>query len=693
MLRHAIWIPVLLLVTAQSVADEIVLKKGKVRGALVKTEGGEAFINPYNSRNPRMTYGVLTVPAAKVKSVREDPSPAARYLRELNRLAPAGRTTDAAAEFKLATLAEELKLKPEAREHLLRTLLRDPGHAEARKRFDEYELKRLFAADPRFNAELAAALTRWRGIESLAERRKQLQALSKQTGFKPSLVYMERVRRSATQPKGRRNDVALTLNSKTDKGVYTIFVPKGYDPMRPWPLVVGLHGGGRDGKDGKDVVGTGRGAMNFYAGGGAKYGYIVVCPSAVRAPWANRMNDTLVRSVLDEVCILFNVDLNRVYLTGHSMGGYGAWHFGPRYAHLWAAIAPMAGGGHNNLAKLRKTMTPVYIYHGENDNVVGCSDSRRAAESLKKAEDDFVYTEIPDSGHGFPPDVAEEMWSFFHRRRLAVAPGRKAKGRFKPALSPCSSFDAPVSKAERLYFGAPGEEAASDAAALVAQMKLGGGAAEEAADALVKLGDKSVVKKLASLAVSKKQSDDVRGAAIRVLGALGVPEAAKPLQKALKGVSLDLLPVTANALAQIRDPKVAKASATALVRAMARVQKEFEGRLFAGKSMAFSDWKRCHLAIAGVARAIGALGDAGGFKALDSVTAKVLLGDWQPQRSRRAGLNPDLPLRVAVIAVIEAFGALGNPRGQKLVAALVGKHGKLRGVNEAAQTARGKLGG
>ena len=39
--------------------------------------------------------------------------------------------------------------------------------------------------------------------------------------------------------------------------------------------------------------------MNFYAGGAARYGYIVVCPSAVRAPWSDRMNDALVRAVLD----------------------------------------------------------------------------------------------------------------------------------------------------------------------------------------------------------------------------------------------------------------------------------------------------------------------------------------------------------------------------------------------------------
>jgi dienelactone hydrolase len=68
--------------------------------------------------------------------------------------------------------------------------------------------------------------------------------------------------------------------------------------------------------------------------------------------------------------VAYNVDLNRVYLTGHSMGGIGVWHLGPKLAEHWAAIAPLAGHGFNRLAWLRKTLTPVYIHHGEDDPVV-----------------------------------------------------------------------------------------------------------------------------------------------------------------------------------------------------------------------------------------------------------------------------------------------------------------------------------
>jgi len=400
------------------------------------------------------------------------------------------------------------------------------------------------------------------------------------------------------------------------------------------------------------------------------------------------MNDSFLNSVVEEVCLLYNVDLNRIYLTGHSMGGYGTWHFGPKYAHRWAVVAPMAGGGANGFNRLRKTRTPVYIYHGADDNVVSCGNSRVAAESLRKAGDDFIYTEIPDSGHGFPRDVAEEMWAFFHQRRLAVAPGRKKSGKFKVALEPCSSFSQPVSRAERHYFGAPGEEAGGDRKALLAKLKLGGGAAMEAAKGLILLGDKTLVKPLGTLACSKKRGEDVRRAAVRVLGELGVPEASRPLVKALRSAPLDLVSEVAAALGQLKDPKSVKP----LCKAMGRIRREFDKRLLAGTHMAYSDWKRCHEAFRAVAEALGNHGDAGSFKALEAVTSKVLLGNWNPRQSRRAGLNPNGPLARCVCAFLDAFGKIGDPRGLQSIQKLEARHGSLKGVRTAAATARTALG-
>lgn len=667
----------LALVVAAAVvqADEIPIGKKKVRGVIVKREGDSTWINTFNTRIPRVVNGTERFPSARVGEPVPPKEAHVVYLRALHQKCPLGKRPTADAEFAMGELAESLELESVAARHYTAALRVDPSHAGATAKADALRLKPRLAADPRSNPALAKALDAWFTTESLSDRKQALATLARDHGFAHDLRYMERVRRSRQQPKGRHDDVALTFRSKDNKGVYTIFVPKGYDPLRPWPLVVGLHGGGADGRDGKDVVGSGRGAMNFYQSGAARYGYIVVCPSALRAPWANRMNDPFLLAVLDEVCLLYNIDLNRIYLTGHSMGGYGTWHYGPRYAERWAAISPMAGGGHNGLGVLEKTKTPVYLYHGADDQVVGCGDSRRAADSMRAKELDFVYAEIPDSGHGFPNDVCAEMWSFFAQRRLAATPRRSRKGRFTVQLDPLSSFEQKVSRDERLYFGAPGEDASGDKKTLLARIKLGGGAASDAADALIELKDKSTVSPLAGLLKSKKVADDVKAQAIRALGGMGIAGAVKPLGKSLRKLSVDLVPAAADALAALGD----RSAVSALAKCLGRIDDEFEARRL-GKAMAFSDWKRCMDAYAATATALGTLGDASAVAAMRSSADAVLLQDWKPRESERSGLDPKRPLGRAVAAMIAASTKLGGDDGAALAANLREKHRGSPGV-------------
>ena len=71
---------------------------------------------------------------------------------------------------------------------------------------------------------------------------------------------------------------------------------------------------------------------------------------------------------------------------------------------------------------------------------------------------------------------------------------------------------------------------------------------------------------------------------------------------------------------------------------------------------------------------------------------KILLKDWKPRESSRAGLDPSRPLARCVIDVIHALAALGDARSGSLVDRLDRKHGKLPGVGEAAASARGGAG-
>jgi hypothetical protein len=128
----------------------------------------------------------------------------------------------------------------------------------------------------------------------------------------------------------------------------------------------------------------------------------------------------------------FNPDPQRIYLTGHSMGGHGTWYLGATFPGKWAAIAPCAGyptlvgygsadgkipaTGQNDVEKtlLRASngsnvfeLAPnygaggVYIHHGDSDKVVSVEYARQMRKVLATFHKDFSYHEFPGGSHWF----------------------------------------------------------------------------------------------------------------------------------------------------------------------------------------------------------------------------------------------------------------------------------------------------
>jgi|TARA_B100000519_G_scaffold31327_1_gene21784 pimeloyl-ACP methyl ester carboxylesterase len=62
----------------------------------------------------------------------------------------------------------------------------------------------------------------------------------------------------------------------------------------------------------------------------------------------------------------FNVDPQRTYLMGHSMGGSGTWHLGMKYPEKWAALSPLASAGTNHDYDMKKLkgQLGVIVVHG-----------------------------------------------------------------------------------------------------------------------------------------------------------------------------------------------------------------------------------------------------------------------------------------------------------------------------------------
>ncbi len=125
--------------------------------------------------------------------------------------------------------------------------------------------------------------------------------------------------------------------------------------------------------------------------------FITVSPQCpYRFCWMSEA-DTL-NALLDEVVATYAVDVDRIYLTGLSMGGYGAWYLGINYPERFAAIVPIAGGGDPEKACALKDV-PVWVFYGAKDDVVLPEESEAMVNALKACGGDVRFTLYPDAHH------------------------------------------------------------------------------------------------------------------------------------------------------------------------------------------------------------------------------------------------------------------------------------------------------
>ena len=142
----------------------------------------------------------------------------------------------------------------------------------------------------------------------------------------------------------------------------------------------------------------------------------------------------------------FHPASDRIYLTGHSMGGHGTWYLGATFPGKWAAIAPCAGypsllgyasadgkipqPGENineqnlyrasngsNVFELAKNYgaSGIYIHHGDDDRTVSVEYARQMREVLGKFHTDFCYYEYPGGSHWWGSGSVDwaPLFSFF----------------------------------------------------------------------------------------------------------------------------------------------------------------------------------------------------------------------------------------------------------------------------------------
>ncbi|KAF1959473.1 alpha/beta-hydrolase [Byssothecium circinans] len=128
--------------------------------------------------------------------------------------------------------------------------------------------------------------------------------------------------------------------------------------------------------------------------------FITVTPS-LNMEYGYGWNSSILSALLDEIQERYRVDVERVCVTGFSMGGYGTWDLGMHEPERFSCLVPICGGGDNIRASLIKSV-PHWIFHGGLDDIIPLRASQQMVNALKKygaKEEDVNFTKYPDLMH------------------------------------------------------------------------------------------------------------------------------------------------------------------------------------------------------------------------------------------------------------------------------------------------------
>lgn len=172
------------------------------------------------------------------------------------------------------------------------------------------------------------------------------------------------------------------------------------------PLIIQLHGAGERGYGKEDLDRVEVYGFSKYLKDEEHKCILIIPQCPVDTFWAARVESIV--AFVEQLKSEYNVDEDRVYLTGLSMGGFGTWYTAMARPDLFAAIAPICGGGMAwNAATLKM---PVWAFHGAADDVVSVNQTDEMVASLKKTNNDVTYTRMDNVGHA--------VWEYAYNNEL-----------------------------------------------------------------------------------------------------------------------------------------------------------------------------------------------------------------------------------------------------------------------------------
>ncbi|MDT5015161.1 MAG: hypothetical protein QOD39_1321, partial [Mycobacterium sp.] len=174
---------------------------------------------------------------------------------------------------------------------------------------------------------------------------------------------------------------------------YALALPPHTASPQPVTLVLALHPGG--------------GTVPYYGGAFLDrlvapaldgLDWILLAPDCPAATWDDPTAERAAVALTQDVARRYRVNLNRVLVTGFSLGGHGTWFLSSRHPDLFTAAIPMAGWA-DDQSTARLASIPTYIIHGDRDQVVPYPPVLRLWESLRAAGHHVQLETVTGAGH------------------------------------------------------------------------------------------------------------------------------------------------------------------------------------------------------------------------------------------------------------------------------------------------------
>ncbi len=259
-----------------------------------------------------------------------------------------------------------------------------------------------------------------------------------------ALAQLTQAKPTEAQP-GQLSELAYEAHNDGSVQPYYLYLPSDYDGDTSWPLIVFLHGY----VPSITVLDPWLPSLDICEVAGDN-GCMLLVPYGRRNTDFQGIGEVDVLRAMEEVQALYNVDAKRIYISGVSMGGMGAWNMLLRHPGLFAAAAPISG--HTDMFRwwgwsrvdmpgfkcwlvewdnpldlaINLRHQPTFAQHGELDHLIPTEQSRLMVAAAERRGLPLEYYEFEGQGHYIYWDLEcyQKAWRWLVQYRLDRSPRR-----------------------------------------------------------------------------------------------------------------------------------------------------------------------------------------------------------------------------------------------------------------------------